>query len=239
MESLENKIVWVTGAGRGIGKAIAEAFGKEKAALALSARSAEELQSLSEFIKASGGSASPFPCDVSSEKEVENTFNKIEKTLGKIDILINNAGVARFGPLIETTIEDWDWMMDINLKGAFLCTKIVLPSMIEKKGGHIFNMVSVAGIQPLPFSAAYGASKYGLMGLTAITREEMRKHNIKVTAIIPGAVDTPIWEGIEGDFDHSKMIPPEDIARAIISASKQTPNTVFEDIIIRPVAGTL
>jgi len=239
MESLENKIVWVTGAGRGIGKAIAEAFGKEKAAVALSSRTTEELQSLSESINATGGKASPFPCDVSSEKEVKNTYHKIQKTLGSLDILINNAGVAKFKPLLETTTEDWDWMMDINLKGAFLCVKMVLPSMIEKRSGHIFNIVSVAGIQPLPFSAAYGASKYGLMGLTAITREEVRKHNIKVTAIIPGAVDTPIWKGIEGDFDHSKMVPPEDIARAVITASKQTPNTVFEDIIIRPIAGTL
>jgi len=239
MESLKNKVVWVTGAGRGIGKAIAEAFGRENAVLALSSRSTEELQSLSESINAKGTKASPFSCDVSSEGEVKNTFDKIEKTLGKIDILINNAGVARFKPLLETTAEDWDWMMDINLKGAFLCVKMVLPAMIEKRMGHIFNMVSVAGIQPLPFSAAYGSSKYGLMGLTAITREEVRKHNIKVTAIIPGAVDTPIWKGIEGDFDHSKMIPPGDIAQAIISACKQTSNTVFEDIIIRPIAGTL
>jgi len=239
MESLENKVVWVTGAGRGIGKAIAEAFGKEKAAVALSARTTEELQSLSESINATGGKASPFPCDVSSEEEALNAFKKIQKSLGAIDILINNAGVAKFRPLLETTTEDWDWMMDINLKGAFLCVKMVLPFMIEKRSGHIFNMVSVAGIQPLPFSAAYGASKYGLMGLTAITREEVRKHNIKVTAIIPGAVDTPIWKGIEGDFDHSKMVPPEDIAQAVIIASKQTPNTVFEDIIIRPIAGTL
>ncbi len=239
MESLENKVVWVTGAGRGIGKAIAEAYGKEKTAVALSARTAEELRSLSESINATGGKASPFPCDVSSEKEVKNTYHKIQKTLGSIDILINNAGVAKFRPLLETTTEDWDWMMDINLKGAFLCVKIVLPAMIKKRSGHIFSIVSVAGIQPLPFSAAYGASKYGLMGLTAITREEVRKHNIKVTAIIPGAVDTPIWKGIEGDFDHSKMVPPEDIAQAVITASKQTPNTVFEDIIIRPIAGTL
>ncbi len=196
MGPLKNKVVWVTGAGRGIGKAIAEAFGNEKATLALSSRTTDEIQSVSESMNKKGGKASPFPCDVSSEMEVKNTFEKIERTLGKIDVLINNAGVAKFMPLLETTVEDWDWMLDINLKGAFLFTKIVLPSMIEKRGGHILNVVSVAGIQPLPFSAAYGASKYGLMGLTAVTREEVRNHNVKVNAIIQGAVDTSIWKVI-------------------------------------------
>lgn len=239
MEFLKNKVVWVTGGGRGIGKAIAEAFGGEKAGLAISSRTPEELQSVSEVINEKGGRAYPFPCDVSSENEVKNTFDQIEKTLGKIDILINNAGVAKFVPLLETTVEDWDWMMNINLKGAFLCTKTVLPSMIEKREGHIFNVTSVAGTKPFPSAAAYGASKYGLMGLTAVTREEVRKYNVKVTAIIPGAVDTSIWKGIEGDFDHSKMMPPEDIANAVIMACKQTSNTVLEDIILRPVSGDL
>lgn len=239
MNSLKNKIVWVTGAGRGIGKAIAKAFGREKAILALSSRTIEEIKSVSESINQKGGEARPFRCDVSSESEIINTVGKIEKTFGNINILINNAGVVKFVPLVETSAEDWDQMMNINLKGAFLCTKKILPSMIEQRDGHIINIVSVAGIQPFRTSSAYCASKYGLMGLTAVTREEVREHNIKVTAIIPGAVDTPIWNNIGGDFDRSKMIPPEDIAQIVISACKQTKKTLVEDIIIRPVSGNL
>lgn len=239
MNPLKNKVVWVTGAGRGIGKAIAEAFGREKAILALSSRTIEEIKSVSKSINQKRGEARPFRCDVSSESEIINTVGKIEKTFGNINILINNAGVVKFVPLIETSTEDWDLMMNINLKGAFLCTKKVLPSMIEQKGGHIINIVSVAGIQPFRFSSAYCASKYGLMGLTAVTREEVRENNIKVTAILPGAVDTPIWNNIGGDFDRSEMMPPEDIAQIVISACKQTKKTLVEDIIIRPVAGNL
>lgn len=239
MNSLENKVVWVTGAGRGIGRAIAEAFGKEKTMLALSSRTADEIKSVAESIGENGGKACPFPCDVSSEADVNSTVNKIEKTLGNINILINNAGVAMFMPLVETSVEDFDLMVNINLKGVFLCTKRVLPSMIEQKKGHIVNIVSVAGIQPFSGSSAYCASKYGMMGLTAVTREEVREYGIKVTAVLPGAVDTPIWNNIEGDFDRSKMMPPEDIAQAVISACKQSNKTLIEDIIIRPVAGNL
>ena len=239
MNSFENKVVWVTGAGRGIGKAIAEAFGKEKTMLALSSRTADEIKSVAESIGKSGGRACPFPCDVSSEADVNSTVNKIEKTLGNINILINNAGVARFMPLVETSVEDFDLMMNINLKGAFLSTKRVLPSMIERKKGHIVNIVSVAGIQPFSGSSAYCASKYGMMGLTAVTREEVREYNIKVTAILPGAVDTPIWNNIGGDFDRSKMMLPEDVAQAVISACKQSGKALIEDVIIRPVAGNL
>ena len=147
--------------------------------------------------------------------------------------------MSKFVSLIETSIEDWDWMLNINLKGAFLCTKRVLPCMIEQKEGHIVNIVSVAGIQPFHSSSAYCASKYGMMGLTAVTREEVRKYNIIVTAILPGAVDTPIWNNIEGDFDRSKMMPPEDIAQTVIFACKQSEKTLIEDIIVRPVAGNL
>ncbi len=239
MNSLENKVIWITGAGRGIGKAIAEAFGKEKAVLALSSRTEKEIKSLADSIDNNGGNASFFECDVSSETDIKNTFDTIEKKLGTINILINNAGVARFMPLLETSTKDWDMMMNINLRGTFLCTKAVMPSMIKQKSGHIVNLVSVAGIQPFSNSSAYCASKYGMMGLTAVTREEGREHNIKVTAILPGAVDTSIWEKIEGDFDRSKMMPPEDIANCVISACKQSGKTLVEDIMIRPAAGNL
>ncbi|HJN01916.1 MAG: SDR family NAD(P)-dependent oxidoreductase [Nitrospinota bacterium] len=239
MNSLENKVVWVTGAGRGIGKAIAVAFGKEKTMLALSSRTANEIKSVSESINKNGGTACPFPCDVSSEADMKSTVKKIKKTLGDINILVNNAGVARFMPLVETSMDDWDRMININLKGAFLCTKAVLPTMIEQKEGHIVNIVSVAGIQPFPNASGYCASKYGMMGLSAVTREEAREHNVKVTAILPGAVDTPIWNNIEGDFDHSKMMLPEDIAQTVILACKQPKKTLIEDIIIRPITGNL
>lgn len=239
MSSLENKVVWVTGAGRGIGKAIAEALGKEKAVLALSSRTADEIKSVAESVNANGGKACSFPCDVSSETDVSGTVKKIEKTLGGINLLINNAGVAKFAPLVETSIDDWDRMMNINLKGAFLCIREVLPSMIEKKSGHIINIVSVAGIEPFSNSSAYCSSKYGMMGLTSVTREEAREHNIKVTAILPGTVNTPIWDDIGGDFDRSKMMPPEDIAQAVLAACKQSEKTSIENIIIRPAAGNL
>lgn len=239
MTSLTDKVIWVTGAGRGIGKAIAEAFGREKAIVALSSRTAEEIQSVSESIKEKGGKAYPFPCDVASETDVKNTFDKIKNSAGEINILINNAGVARFKPIIETSSEDWDWMMNINLKGAFLCTKVVFPAMIEQKAGHIVNISSIAGIQPFPSSSAYCSSKYGMMGLTAVTREEAREHNIKVTAVLPGSVDTSIFDNIDMDFDRTKMMLPEDIARTVILACKQSQNTVVEDIILRPIVGNL
>jgi len=239
MGSLKNKNIWITGAGRGIGKAIAAAFGKEKAILALSSRTAGEVKSVSKFINKNGGRAHHFQCDVSIESDVIKTVKKIKKNLGQIDILINNAGVFRFMPLVETSAENWDMMMNINLKGAFLCTKMILPSMIERRVGHIINIVSVAGIEPFQTSSAYCASKYGLMGLTAVTREEAREHNVKVTAILPGAVNTSGWDNIEGDFDRSVMMPPEDIAQAVISACKQPGKTLIEDIIVRPVTGNL
>ena len=181
----DKKIVWITGTTEGIGKELARKFA-EKHIVVCSARRKAKLEQEVQAIIKSGGEAIAMVCDISSEKDVRKTVSSIVKKYGKIDCLINNAGVTAFKLFTESTVKDYDYIMDVNLKGAFLCMKSVLPGMIKQKSGHIINILSVAAITTFEYSSLYAASKAGLKAMSEGIRKEVRKDGIKVTNIMPG-----------------------------------------------------
>lgn len=234
---LSGKVVWITGSGRGIGKATSLLLAQKKARVVISARTPSDIDSVAESIHAEGHSAIAIQCDVRRKHDVESLVSQVKQKWGPIDILINNAGISIFKKIIDTKEEEWDAMMDANLKSAFLCTNAVLPTMIERQTGQIINLVSVAGQQPYYNCGGYCASKYGLLGFTDVLRLETRRHGIKVTALIPGATDTTIWGDV--DVDHSLMIKPVDIARCIVDICESSESALIEKVVIRPQGGDL
>jgi len=234
---LSGKIIWITGSGRGIGRAAAFALAERGARVVLCARNAGEINETSAQIQANGGQALAIPCNVSDQNQVDALVNRVKQLWGQVDILINNAGVAVFNKIVNTTVQDWDAMLDSNLKAAFLCSRAVLPDMLEKGAGHIINVVSVAGKQPYYNCGAYCASKYGLLGFTEVLRMETRKHGIMVTAFLPGATDTTLWGS--ANVDRTKMMTPAQVAQGLVNICASEPGCMTEQVIIRPIGGDL
>ncbi|MDB5207640.1 MAG: 3-ketoacyl-ACP reductase [Flavisolibacter sp.] len=221
MESLKGKIALVTGAGKGIGKAIALALAAEGAHVGLIARTEKDLLAVAEEIKAAGVNAVYATADVSNRSEVESAVEKIKIELGAIDILINNAGTGTFGKFLELEPEVWEQQIKINVFGVYYTTRAVLPAMIERKSGDIVNISSTAGKTGAAITSAYSASKFAVFGLTESLMQEVRKHNIRVTAMAPSTVVTDLAYSadlIKGDPE--RVMHPEDFAELIIAQLK-------------------
>ncbi|KKO54236.1 3-ketoacyl-ACP reductase [Paenibacillus sp. DMB20] len=225
---LKNKTAVITGAGKGIGRAIAVALAKEGVHLGLIARTAEDLESLGKFVteqygvKAIGATA-----DISVQSEAEAAYAAISQELGAVDILINNAGIAQFGNLLDMDPEQWKRIVDVNLMGTYHMLRTVLPGMVERKSGDVINISSTAGERGFATGSAYNASKFAVMGLTEAVLQEVRKHNIRVTALTPSTVNTDLAvnAGLKiGEEDH--MMQPEDVAELALAALK-LPARVF------------
>ena len=161
------------------------------------------------------------PTDVTSEQAIAALMDRAVEECGQLDILVTSAGGAAFGPIMESRTEDWDMLMNVNLRGTYLCCKSALKHMLPRKSGHILNVLSIASHMILPGSTAYTASKFGALGLTKVLAAEVRSEGIKVTAVIPGAVDTPLWDKSGGDLDRTKMLSPDDVADAMLSVIAQ------------------
>lgn len=236
---MKNKVVWVTGASSGIGRAIAEKFSQEGCTVVVTARRKSRLEEIVRGIKLNGREAKAFVCDVSSERSVFSTAKKIQEKYGTIDVLINNAGATVFKSFLDTPTKDYDNVIDTNLKGPFLCMKAVLPQMIKKKSGHIINILSVAANTTFENSSVYSASKAGLQAMATCIRKEVRVHNIKICNIYPGAVETDMWD-IKARREFSdRMMAPADIAGITYDVYNKPANVLIEDIIIRPARGDI
>lgn len=236
---MNQKIVWVTGASTGIGKEIANEFSKAGHIVIVTARRKSRLVRIASEIKFAEREASAFVCNVMSERSVQITAKRIREKYETIDVLINNAGATVFKSFLETKSFDYDNVIDTNLRGAFLCMKAVLPQMIKNKKGHIINILSVAANTAFENSAVYAASKAGLLAMSNSLREEVRRYNVKISNILPGAVETTMWDSKARQRYKNRMMGANDIAKIVLEIFEQPRKVLIEDVIVRPIKGDI
>lgn len=231
----------ITGASSGIGRATALAFAKAGIEVALVSRSQTKLESVAAQITQQGGKASIYPLDLAQVGRVKTDITAIVDELGSIDLLINNAGMGYTNSLLDTSLQDWQQVMDLNLTSVFQCIQAVLPGMRDRGQGTILNIASIAATQAFPDWGAYSVSKAALLMLSKILALETRPYGIRVATICPGAVNTPIWdtETMQADFDRSKMLTPDVVAETILHMALLPPSAVIQDLTLMPSAGAL
>lgn len=224
MSSLKGKAALITGAGRGIGKAAAVALAKEGVHIGLIGRTLENLEKAANELNEYGVKTTFAAVDVKDGASVTQAVEQIKAELGQIDILINNAGIAKFGGFLELSPEEWEDIIQVNLMGVYHVTRAVLPDMIERKSGDIINISSTSGERGAPATSAYSASKFAVMGLTESLMQEVRKHNIRVTALTPSTVATDLAKEADlTDGNPEKVMQPEDLAEIMVAQLKLHP----------------
>ena len=236
---LDGKVAVVTGASRGIGKAIAFAFAGAGAKVVLAARTRETLEQVAVELQDSGAEALAVPTDVTNADAVKQLFQRTLDVHQHVDILINNAGIGYFGPVVDFDPDDWDTVLNSNLKAVYLCAKYALPSMLARGSGQIINVLSIAAKVAFEASSAYCAAKAGALALTKVLASEVRQQNIRVTAVLPGSVHTPFWDGVPEHPDFEQMLTPEHVADTVISVCQQPSGMVTEEIVVMPPLGIL
>ena len=229
----------ITGASKGIGKATAFAFAAAGAKVVLAARTPETLEQVAVTLKEGGAEALAVPTDVTDVGAVKQLIQRTLEAYQHVDILINNAGIGHFGPIVDFEPDDWDAVLNSNLKAVYLCAKYALPSMLERGSGQIVNVLSVAAKIAFQASSAYCAAKAGALALTKVLASEVRQQNIRVTAVLPGSVHTPFWDDVPEHPDFEQMLTPEHVADTIVSICQQPPGMVTEEIAVMPPLGIL
>lgn len=224
MQSIKGKTAIITGGGRGIGRATAIALANEGVNVGLIGLKQENLDKVSVELQDANVKVATASADVTDLAAIEQAIEKLKSELGDIDILINNAGTGKFGGFLELSPEEWKHIVDVNLMGVYNATRAVLPGMIEQSSGDIINISSTAGQKGAPVTSAYSSSKFAVMGLTESLALEVRKHNIRVTAMTPSTVVTDLAHEsnlITGDAE--KVMHPEDLADMIVASLKLHP----------------
>jgi 3-oxoacyl-[acyl-carrier protein] reductase len=226
------KVALVTGASRGIGLAIAQRLGRMGARVSICARDPARLDEATSRLRNEGIETFAAEIDVTRPDQVTSLVRATEQKFGPIDILVNNAGTGAFGPFQEFGEEEWNRVLDTNLKAAFLLSRAVAPQMIRRQTGHIINISSLAGKNTFAGGAIYCASKWGLMGLTGAMAEDLRAHGIRVSAICPGSVATE-FPG-RGGKNAEKILQPEDVAHAVAALVTQSDGSFISEVHLRP-----
>jgi len=230
MQSLKGKNALVTGAGKGIGKAVALALAAEGTNVILLARTTADLEILAKEVEALGVKALVLTADISDINSVNKAVTNALDDFGTIDILINNAGIGKFGKFLDLSPEEFENIIKINLFGTYYATRAVLPNMIARQSGDIINISSTAGLRGAAATSAYSASKFAIMGLTESLMQEVRKHNIRVTALTPSTVATDMAKDLNlTDGNPDKVMQPEDVAELIIAQLKLNKRVFIKD----------
>jgi len=226
----------VTGGGTGIGREIALELGRRGFDLALLGRREEPLR---QTLEESGADGLALVCDVRDASRIQQVADQIHSRWAAAEVIVPAAGVAHISPLVDLTPEAFAETVDVNLTGTALLVRAFLPGMKGRGRGWIFPLLSVAARRGFPGWTAYCASKWGLAGLLAALREELAGTGIRITALYPGATDTPIWDTAPGQWDRSRMVPPREVARAVGFALDADPSTLVEEIHLGPAGGAL
>lgn len=233
--------VLITGASSGIGKATAIAFAKAGFDLVLVSRSTAKLEAVAQHVQAAGRTAQVYSLDLANVEHVKTRITAIVEESGGIDILVNNAGMGHTNTIDDTSLTEWQQVLDLNLTSVFQCIQAVLPGMRAQQHGMIINIASIAASNAFPGWGAYSVSKAGLVTLSKVLAAEERSNGIRVVTISPGAVNTPIWDTdtVQADFDRSGMLTPEIVAQTILHAALLPEQAVIEDLTVMPSAGAL
>ena len=239
MSESKRKLAVVSGASRGIGKAILHEAALKDMNLAFCSRTSASVQRTEEELK------SAFPelrivamtCDVSVKAEIDYFSEAVLREFGAPHLLVNNAGVFRPGNVLDEDDGSLEEQLQTNLLSAYHLSRALIPSMINSGSGHVFNICSVASLKAYPGGGSYSISKFALLGLSKALREELKEHGIRVTSVLPGATYTDSWEGTE--LPEERFMPAGDIAKAIINTYELSERTVVEDIILRPLLGDI
>jgi NADP-dependent 3-hydroxy acid dehydrogenase YdfG len=231
------RVVWITGASSGIGRATAEFFASKKDRVVASARTESALLDLRHAILSRGGACDALVCDIRSEAAVQSAVQKIATSYGRVDALINNAGVTSFEDFAHTTPEEFDRVVGTNLRGTFLATRAVLPSMMERQKGLILNIISYTTKEVHTRSSAYAASKAGVEAMMNVLRAEVRRKGVNVVNVYPGAVSTGIWPESQRQKYADQMLKPEEVAEMVYEISVRPASVTVEECVIRPSGG--
>ena len=244
MNSSSNQLrAIVTGASSGIGKATALAFAQSGISVALVSRSVDKLKAVASEIEAleTKAEVGVYPLDLAVVERVSSQVAKICDDFGPVDILVNNAGMAYTNLLSDTSLKDWQQIIELNVTSVFQCIQGVLPQMRDRSSGTIINVASIAAKDAFPQWGAYSVSKAAVVALGKSLAVEERENGIRTVTICPGSVDTPIWDTdtVQADFDRSAMLTPEDVAQSILHAALLPRHAVVEEMIVTPSGGAL
>ena len=235
----EGDVALVTGAGRGIGRAVALSLGQAGARVALLSRTAADVDSAAAAIRDAGGDAIALVCDVADERQVGDALARVGAAFGHVDLLVNNAGVGTVAPFEVADYDpaEWDRIVNVNLRGAFLCCRAVLPAMRERRRGTVINVASITGHRSAPFVAPYGVSKFGLVGLTQSLIAENQRHGVRVCMVSPGPTDSTIWDKKRVPLApevRAAMMRPEDVAEVVMFLARLPDTVRIDDVVVLP-----
>ncbi|MBM4438288.1 MAG: SDR family oxidoreductase [Actinobacteria bacterium] len=235
MGVLDGQVALITGASRGIGKGIALAFAQAGASLTIAARNVELLEQAATELRTYGPPVLAVPTDVSEEAQVQRLFERALSAHGRLDVLVNNAGVGRHAPIVDSDMNDWDATIATNLRGPFLCTRAALRAMIPRKRGRIINIASISSQRVRPHTASYSASKFGLWGLTQVTALEGRPHGISCSCLNPGNVRVERRVERSSELDREPMMVPAELAQIAVLMAALPPHVNLLEATVLPV----
>ena len=232
-KSLEDKVALVTGASRGIGRSVAIALAKEGATIVAAARDSEMLNETCRVIEEAGGQALASTVVLSNENSIRELMETITEKYRRLDVLINNAGITLSSSLEETTTDDWDRLMAVNVRGAFVLCREAVGLLRLAQPGVIVNISSVVGVKGYAKQIAYSASKHAMRGMSIAMAEELKESNIRVHVICPGGVDTEMVSRVRPDINKDELIQPEEIAELVLYLVSHTGNAIVDEIRVR------
>jgi len=233
---LASKVAIVTGASRGIGRAISVALAQEAASVVLAARSTEELQKTADQVTEAGGKAKIVITELTKEQSIKNLVKVTGKEFGRLDILVNNAGVTHSAKFEETTTEDWERCLWVNARAPFILCREALGLLRKSQAAHIVNIASVVGVKGYPLQSAYTSSKHALRGMTISLAEELRGSDIRVHLLCPGGANTDMVASVRPDIPKKELIEPEEIAELVLYLVTHKGNAVIDELHIRRAA---
>jgi 3-oxoacyl-[acyl-carrier protein] reductase len=232
-QRLKNKVALITGASRGIGRAVAISLAGEGASVILAARTEKDLTQTAEAVRQAGGEPLVVPTDLTSEDSIKNLVRATADAKGRLDILVNNAGITLAGPLEQTQTADFDRVMAVNVRGPFILCREAIPLLKQSKPAYIVNISSVVGVKGYPNQSIYTASKHALRGMSMSLAEELKSHGIRVHVICPGGVDTDMVGNVRPDIKKEDLIAPQEIAELVLYLVTHKGNAVLDELHIR------